>query len=107
MKNFVILQHDAPVGKAFDFMVHKDFLNDKDVLEIKEHGYKVDCNYAKKFIEENKNHVYVGSEDNGHIPSFNWIEEWVEDKLSDNKYEIIVLNEDFVNATDSVVGSKK
>ena len=93
-KKFIILEHPAPVGKGFDFIVHKDSLNDLKITNIKEHGYKVPCRYKDKFLRENKDYIYLWSEDNGHIPTFNWIEDWI-CEIQDDKDFIIIKCKEF------------
>ena len=103
MKKFIILQHEAPVGKAFDFLIHKDCVDDAEILDIKEHGYTLTCRYVEKWIKENKDYIYFWSEDNGHIPTFNWIQDWVNEKEGREDYQLIQLSKEFVKQKDNEV----
>jgi len=74
-KIVIIMHKSGQPHMSFDILVHKDF---KDKVDIPM-GYELECKYVKEYIEENPECVYVTSEDNGHIPEFNWIDDYVQD----------------------------
>ena len=65
----LVLQHKCPVGEAFDFFVLEKL--EKEYKELFEGCYQVNCNHANKFLKENPEFVFMGSEDLGHINLFN------------------------------------
>jgi len=64
----VILMHEGGLGLgtlAIDVLVKEEY---KEMFkEVEEDLYRADCEYVKKFLEENKGYVYLGSEDFAHI----------------------------------------
>lgn len=89
-KKGIIIKHPTGLNhSAFDILVHKD--NKQKIDE----GYPIDnCRYIKKYLQDNPNYKYVTSEDNGHIPEFNWIDNYVMDLLVQG-WKLITYNEDF------------
>lgn len=72
-KKGIIIEHSTGIGTtAFDILIHKDNI-EKESID----GYNMDCRYVKQFLKENPDYIYLYSEDNGHIPEFNWIENYV------------------------------
>lgn len=85
----IIIKH--PTGNshsAFDLLTHKD---NKEDIQL---GYQIDnCRFVNKFLETNQDYIYITSEDNGHIPEFNWIDDYVYELISKG-WKLIIFNED-------------
>ena len=91
MNKIIILQHPSGLAhNAYDVLVHKEH---KDLVNFDD-GYKMECQYVEKFLKTNKDYVYVFSEDNGHIPSFNWIVNYVNEEVSKGA-KLVILDANY------------
>jgi len=66
----IILYHLGPLFPAFDIFVPKEL---EDAFSwLKEDLYEArECPFVAKFLKLYEDYIYMGSEDLGHIPSFN------------------------------------
>jgi len=67
-----ILVHIGAVPNiiALDIVARKD-ISEKYKTMLKDELYIANCEYVKKFLKENPDYEYIGSEDLGHVPPFN------------------------------------
>ena len=85
-KEIIIIKHQGgiPTITAYDILIKKGFKH-----EFEKSLYKVDCSHVKKFIKSYPEYEYIGGEDDGHIPEFNWIGEYVGELMATKKAQII------------------
>lgn len=88
----IIIQHETGhPHQAFDVLLHK---NSDRFDELKDDGYQIsNCNFVEYFLKNNSDYVYVFSEDNAHIPEFNWINSFVEDEVKNGAKLVIITKE--------------
>ena len=100
----IILQHQSGQKfNSYDILVHE---RHQQLVDFKD-GYKLDCRYVKKFLKDNPGYLYVFSEDNGHIPEFNWILRYINNLIKDG-HKLIILDEEYVENEDvDCEGDKK
>lgn len=85
----IILNHKDLFGNwnAFDFLIKKE-LFDK-YKNLKDDFCEINsCEFVKEFIKNNKDFLYLGSEDLNHIEQFNV---WVENKIIELKKDGFVV----------------
>jgi len=77
--DIVIIQHKTGMPfSAFDVLVRK---GKENLVDFKK-GYQINnCRYVEHFLKTNREYIYVFSEDNGHIPKFNWINDYVNKEI--------------------------
>lgn len=62
----IIIEHLSSLWfPAFDFLVRKEY--EKEFEEYKDCFYQLDCPCVEEFLKDNKDYVYLGSEDLGHF----------------------------------------
>jgi len=77
--NILIIKHPSGNGFfAYDILCKNNFCS----LVDSNQGYKLNCRYVEKVIKDNPKDVYLFSDDDGHISSFNWIVDYVKDLIS-------------------------
>jgi len=100
----IILKQSSPkLGlSVFDVLVHKKLLSKYE--HLREELYQVDCHEVQKFLSENPDFVYLGSEDLAHVLQRNLgIVEFIKE-LEKDGFIIVCLDHALFRAWDPETG---
>lgn len=94
MSDYILIQHPGGCEgiRAYDWLVKAKA--DKEVIKklgLEKGLYKLDCEYVGHFQKLHKGYRYIGSEDTGHIPSFNSVVAGLLIKSIKNGFQVIAM----------------